>query len=178
MIEDAQKPDQNPRHHFAVTDLMKPTLPISKNDFSHAIMILALQNVQDPKRVFHHVCEHLKSGGKFLIVINHPCFRIPRQSSWGVDEAKKTQYRRIDRYLSPIEIPIQAHPSKSERSTLTWSYHLPLSNYVNGLAEAGFVITRLEEWSSDKVSQGKAAKMENRSRSEIPLFAALLAEKR
>lgn len=178
LIEAAQAQSQNPRHHFEVVDLTRPTFPISKNDFTHATIILALQNIKKPHQVFKHAAEHLRSGAKFLIVLNHPCFRIPRQSSWGVDDVKKTQYRRIDRYLTLLEIPIQAHPGKSQHSTVTWSYHLPLSEYFSMLAEAGFVVTRFEEWNSDKVSQGKAAKMENRSRSEIPLFAAILAERR
>jgi SAM-dependent methyltransferase len=178
LIEAAQEKDEHSRHHYVVANLMRPTLPLMKTDFTHATMILALQNVKDPELVFSHAARHLRSGGKFFIVLNHPCFRIPRQSSWGVDEYKKTQYRRIDRYLSPLEIPIQAHPGQSRRNEMTWSYHFPLSAYVNGLAKAGFVITGLEEWSSDKSSEGKAARMENRSRAEIPLFAAILAEKR
>jgi len=177
LIEAAQDKDDSARHHYAVADLLRPTLPVSKTDFTHATMILALQNVKHPTQIFDHAEYHLQPGGKFLIVLNHPCFRIPRQSSWGVDSYKKTQYRRIDRYLSPIEIPIQAHPGQSQRSAMTWSYHFPLSAYMNGLVKSGFVITGFEEWSSDKSSEGKAAKMENRSRSEIPLFAAILAEK-
>ncbi|MBW7944094.1 methyltransferase domain-containing protein [Patescibacteria group bacterium] len=178
LIEAAQQHDDSPDHHFAVADLTRSTFPIEKKDFTHASIILALQNIRTPRQVFRHAVEHLVSGGKFLVVLNHPCFRIPRQSSWGVDESKKTQYRRIDRYLSPLEIPIQAHPGKAQRSPMTWSFHFPLSTYLNELSDTGFVITRFEEWSSDKTSEGKAAKMENRSRSEFPLFAAILAEKR
>ena len=178
LIEAAQEKDENPRHQFVVADLARPTLPIQKTNFTHAAIILALQNIKSPQQVFKHAAHHLVAGGKFLIVLNHPCFRIPRQSSWVVDESKKTQYRRIDRYLSPLEIPIQAHPGKAQRSPMTWSFHFPLSTYLNELSDTGLVITRFEEWSSDKTSEGKAAKMENRSRSEFPLFAAILAEKR
>lgn len=178
LIEAAQEKDDNPRHHYAVADLLRPTIPVQKTDFTHASIILALQNIKNPDQVFTHAAQHLRSGGKFLIVLNHPCFRIPRQSSWGVDGVKKTQYRRIDRYLSPLEIPIQAHPGKSQHSPMTWSYHQPLSAYINGLVQAGFVVTGFEEWNSDKTSEGKAARMENRSRNEIPLFAGLIAEKR
>lgn len=162
---------------FLVADLMRPTIPVAAASFTHAAVILALQNMRQPQRLFTHAAQALQPGGKLLIVLNHPCFRIPRQSSWGVDESKKTQYRRIDRYLSPLEIPIQAHPGRAN-SAVTWSFHFPLSTYINGLSQAGLVVTGFAEWSSDKQSQGKAAKMENRSRVEIPLFAAILAEKR
>ena len=178
LIEAAREQDNASNHHFVLANLERPTLPIQKTEFSHATIILALQNISKYKQVFAHAAQYLKSGGKFLIVLNHPMFRIPRQSSWGIDGVKKTQYRRVDRYLSPLEIPIQAHPGKVSSAAMTWSYHVPLSNYVNDLVSAGFVVTALEEWSSDKVSEGRAAKMENRSRNEIPLFMAILTEKR
>jgi ubiquinone/menaquinone biosynthesis C-methylase UbiE len=178
LIEAAQERDENVKHHFLVADLGRPTIPVEKMDFTHAAIILALQNIKDPQQVFRHAAIRLKKGGKFLIVINHPCFRIPRQSSWGVDETKKMQYRRIDRYMSPLEIPIQAHPGQGQKSVVTWTYHFPLMTYISGLSEVGFTVTQIEEWTSDKVSQGKAAKMENRGRNEIPLFMAIVAEKR
>jgi len=45
------------------------------------------------------------------------------------------------------------------------------------LKEAGFVIEMLDEWCSDKQSTGSKAKMENRSRDEIPMFLAIVAKK-
>jgi hypothetical protein len=107
--------------------------------------------------------------------MNHPCFRVPRQSSWGVDEQKKLQYRRIDRYMEPLKIPIQTHPGQGDKSPQTWSFHHPLSTYVEGLSKSGFVIEKIEEWLSDKLSTGGKAKMENRSRLEFPLFLTIYA---
>jgi hypothetical protein len=45
------------------------------------------------------------------------------------------------------------------------------------LKDAGFVIEEIEEWTSDKESEGRAGRMENRSRNEIPLFMAIGAIK-
>jgi hypothetical protein len=112
-----------------------------------------------------------------VIVLNHPCFRIPRQSSWKVDLENNTQFRRIDRYMSPMKIPIQAHPSKGASSASTLSFHYPLSAYIQWLNACGFVLESMEEWCSDKTSIGKNAKMENRCREEFPLFLALKAKK-
>lgn len=116
------------------------------------------------------------ANGYLLIVLNHPAFRISRQSSWGIDPNSKIQYRRIDRYMTPINIPITAHPGE-KHSEFTWSYHLPLWEYSRMLKDNGFAIELIEEWTSDKESVGKASKMENRSRAEIPLFMAILAQK-
>jgi hypothetical protein len=46
------------------------------------------------------------------------------------------------------------------------------------LKDAGFAIDVIEEWTSDKESEGRAARMENRSRSEFPLFLAIKAFKK
>ncbi len=150
-------------------------MPIKDLSFTHATIILALQNVAHPEAVLQNAARHLQPGGTLVIVLNHPCFRIPRQTHWGIDAPKKLQYRRIDRYLSPLKIPIQAHPSQKERSATTWSFHRPLSAYSRFLTDAGFSIIQIEEWISDKISTGKAAKMENRARAEFPLFLTFKA---
>lgn len=177
LIRSARQYEKRLRTEFIVSDVTKP-LPISKKDFNCASIILALQNIEDPLAVFKNVHKHLEPGSKFIIVLNHPCFRIPRQSSWKVDTDNKIQYRRIDRYMSSMKIPIQTHPGQGKDSSQTWSFHHPLSSYSQWLQESGFVIGVIEEWCSNKVSEGKAAKMENRSREEIPLFMAIVAIKK
>jgi ubiquinone/menaquinone biosynthesis C-methylase UbiE len=177
LVNYARSQSQSRQHEFTIADITKP-LPVSKKDFSHASIILALQNVENIASVFKNAANHLVNGGRFLIVINHPAFRIPRQSSWGIDESKKTQYRRIDRYMSPIKIPINMNPGHSSGTKLTWSFHNPMSVYAQELKNAGFYIETIEEWVSEKESQGKAAKMENRARSEFPMFMAILAVKK
>ncbi len=152
-------------------------LPVKETDFTDAAIILALQNIENPLKVFENAARHLKADGRFLLVLNHPCFRIPRQSSWGIDESKKIQYRRIDLYMSELKIPIQTHPGKGKDSSQTWSFHHSLSALSKWLFSAGFTIDLIEEWCSPKSSSGSAAKMENRSREEIPLFMAILARK-
>jgi len=181
LIKTAQKEDKNYQHRYLVGDVTAPlTIPNNftpiKSGFTHAAIILALQNLQRPEGMIKNVSEHLVSGGKFIMVLNHPAFRIPRQTSWGIDEEKKTQYRRIDRYMSPLTIPINTNPS-DRNSERTWSYHFPLSSYSKMLHDSGFMIDIIEEWTSDKDSEGRASKMENRSRSEIPLFMAIVAKK-
>lgn len=174
-IKSAKQMDKSAHHQYQVADAAKP-LKLDKRDYSHAAIILALQNIEHPEAVFRNIASHLKQGGKLVIVLNHPCFRIPRQSSWQVDQTKKVQYRRIDCYMSSLNIPIQTHPGKGNTSPNTLSFHHPLSAYVQWLNKAGFMISHMEEWCSDKVSQGGAAKMENRARAEFPLFLTLVGQ--
>lgn len=175
LVKYARNDDKNYHHRYLVADITKPL--IIPKDFTHAAIILALQNLENPSKALRNASDHLISGGKLVIVFNHPAFRIPRQSSWGIDEARKIQYRRIDKYMSPMNIPINMNPG-DRNSKVTMSYHLPISSYSRMLKEAGFVIELIEEWTSDKESVGKASKMENRSRSEIPLFMAIFASKK
>ena len=105
LIQTAKKMTKNPQATFLVGDATK-ALAVKKKDFTHAACVLALQNVENPLELFLQAYEHLQVEGKFLLVCNHPCFRIPRQSSWGVDPRTQVHYRRMDRYLTPMQIPI------------------------------------------------------------------------
>lgn len=164
---------------FIHADITKK-LPITEENFDLVTVILAIQNVRYPDRVIKNAAQHLHSDGELIIVMNHPCFRIPRQSAWGIEEKSKLQYRRINRYMSPMEIPIEMNPGRPTTSApkqVTFSYHFPLSYYFEQLAAAGFLIEAVEEWTSDKESQGKMKKMEDRARSEFPLFLMIKAKK-
>ena len=164
--------------HYVGYDVVRGvdvTKPLPTTDrFSHAVIILALQNIEQPSLVIKNAAEHLKEKGKLVIVLNHPAFRIPRQSSWGIDQNSKLQYRRENIYMSPLKIPITMHPGHSQ-GQLTWSFHKPLSAYSKMLEENHFVIEQMEEWTSDKESVGAAGRMENRSRAEFPLFLSIVA---
>lgn len=173
LISAASRQEKNPKHSYQVADVTKP-FPTKKKSFSHAAILLALQNLEFPDRTLKHLGEALCPQGRAVLVLNHPCFRIPRQSSWGVDEDKKLQYRRIDSYMTPARIPITMHPGKGKAGETTYSFHHPLGDYVRWCQEAGLLLEGLEEWTSPKQSTGKAAKMENRARKEIPLFVALV----
>jgi ubiquinone/menaquinone biosynthesis C-methylase UbiE len=175
LIQSAKKMNRNKEASFEVHDITQPFI-LSKNDFTHCCIILALQNLGDPLNALENVARHLQKGGHLFLVLNHPCFRIPRMSHWGEDEGKQILYRRMDGYLSEQKIPIQTHPSKGKSSTQTWSFHHPLSTYSKWVKEAGFAIVEIQEWTSDKQSTGKKAKMENRARREFPLFLTLICQ--
>ncbi len=150
---------------------------VPENRFEGITCILALQNMDALEPVFENVYRGLKPGGRFVMVVTHPCFRIPRQSHWGWDEEKKLEYRRIDRYASEITIPIVTPPIATSK-VFTVTYHRPLASYFSALAAAGLLVDGLEEWVSNKTSEpGKRAKAENRARKEIPLFMAIRAVK-
>lgn len=150
---------------------------IKENSVDKAIINLAIQNIENVAGVFKECRRVLKPNGKLFIVLNHPAFRIPKQSSWEWDLKTNDQYRRIDQYLSESRIEIQMHPGdKPEEKTI--SFHRPLQYYFKFLGKNGFAVDRLEEWNSHKKSQpGPRAKVEDRIRKEIPIFMFLEAVK-
>jgi SAM-dependent methyltransferase len=143
--------------------------------FEMATLVLAAQDMDVIEPVMAGAAWALRPGGKFVMVLMHPCFRAPQQSEWGWDEKTQTQYRRVDRYLSPDKRMIVSHPGKKDGKH-TWTYHRPLSAYLNALGAAGLRVEAMEEWPSHKTSSaGMRAEAENTARKEIPLFLALRA---
>lgn len=175
LIKKAKEYTKNPRHKFMVGDLEKK-LDLPNKTYDCATILLALQNVGKWQSVLDNAKRYLKKEGRFFIVMNHPYFRIPRQTSWHIDDKKKLQSRLVDSYMSEQKIPIQTNPSM-KTSKVTFSYHFPLSSLSKELYKKGFMIQQIEEMISDKKSTGKKAKMENRARAEFPLFLCIVAKK-
>ncbi len=139
--------------------------------FDSAVCVLALQNIERMTEALREIGRVLKQGGKCVLVINHPAFRIPGRSAWGYDEKTNTQFRRVDGYMSQSRTQIDMHPGSKEKKEVTYSFHHPIQAYSKSLANASFVIRRIEEWMSHKESEaGPRKAAEDRSRNEIPMF--------
>lgn len=177
LIESARKMDTNLTHKYAVADVSRE-LPIRFGDFSKITTILALQNIKNQFGVIRNVAKYMASGGQFIMVLNHPAFRIPKHADWEVDKDRLVQYRKIDAYMTPIQIPIDSSPFDRENNQQTWSFHYPISAYSEMLMDNGLMIHKIEEWVSPKKSEGGMAKVEDRARKEFPLFMCVVAGKR
>jgi ubiquinone/menaquinone biosynthesis C-methylase UbiE len=150
---------------------------LPEDHFNAAACVLAIQNINPIAPVFDGVARALKPGGRFVIAMMHPAFRGSKETSWGWDQAKEVQYRRVDRYLLPRKSPIVTHPGKTP-DVYTWTFHKPIEAYVKAARNAGLLIDALEEWPSHKTStSGPRAPAENAARKEIPMFLALRAVK-
>jgi len=148
-----------------------------KESFDAATIVLAIQNIENLFGACDEAARVLTVGGRLYIVMMHPVLRVPKASSWGFDDEAKTQYRRVDTYLSQKRVELLVHPGK-EKSPVTVSYHRSLQDYSKALAKAGLAITKIEEWISHKESQkGPRQSAENTSRKEIPLFMMIEATK-
>jgi len=176
LIEQAKK-NALKNTRFVVADATNFAHVLRPETLDGIVCNLAIQNIDPIGPVFADASHVLKMGGCFVLTMNHPAFRQPRQSGWGWDEERKLQYRRVDKYMTEYEMPIIAHPG-SAPSVKTYSYHRPLTSYIQELAKHGFAVDALEEWVSNKTSDsGPRAKAENVARKEIPLFLAIRAKK-
>lgn len=135
--------------------------------FDAVIFLLSLQDIDPLDQALNSAATMLKPGGRAVLLMTHPAFRIPRQSGWGYDENRKLTFRRVDRYLTPLSVPMKPYPGGSG---VTISFHRPLSAYINGLAAAGLLIDQMLEIPSYKTE-------ENPAEAEIPLFVGLRARK-
>jgi len=154
---------------FIVGDARNLGASTKSSDYDIAIFLLSIQDMNPLSKVIWSTSQVVRSGGKIVMLMTHPCFRIPRQSGWGYEQSKKLQYRRIDRYLTPLNIPMKQH----KRGT-TISFHRPLSTYINTLAQHGFVVNKLDEI---RTYQSGANKAEQRAYDEIPIFMLIRAVK-
>jgi SAM-dependent methyltransferase len=145
---------------------------LSPNSFDAAVFLLSIQDMDPLEAVIASVGAVLKPGGRLVILMLHPCFRVPRQSGWGFDERRKLTYRRVDSYLRPLAVPMKEH-----RGGVTRSFHRPLETYFNTLSDAGFGLERLREVPDAPHKNSKRAK-EGAVNPDIPLFLALSARKR
>lgn len=146
-------------------------------EFDAVSAILCVQNMEHLDAVSLAAAKVLRPGGRMLWVVNHPAFRIPRQTSWGFDDPRKIQYRRTDAYNTTMSIPIVMHPGKADSET-TVSFHRSMQTLTACGFSAGLMLAGMEEWISHKESQpGPRARAENRARTEFPLFLGLLWHK-
>lgn len=175
LIKLARERSGNKTKEFIVSDATQP-MSTTNQKYTHAVAILSLQNMENARAAIQNVGKLLAPGGVFAIVLNHPAFRIPRQSGWELDQGSSEQKRWVKRYMSEIKIPIEMRPGSHSKS-LTWSFHRPLQAWFKDLRAAGLAVTDLEEWTSDKESTSKFKKREDRARNEIPLFMCIVAKK-
>jgi ubiquinone/menaquinone biosynthesis C-methylase UbiE len=146
---------------------------LSPASFDAAVFLLSLQDMDPLEPVLDSVAGMLKPNGRLVLLLTHPAFRIPRQSGWGFDEGRKLVYRRVDRYLTPLPVPMKPFPGQEGR---TWSFHRPLQAYVNALSDAGLLVDRMEEIPSGAVVSGSGnRRADAHARKEIPLFLLIRA---
>ena len=177
LISQAKKQTKHKEAQFFVGDATQPITELTRK-YDVTVSMLALQNMENYRGFFANVGKYTRNGGYVVLAINHPYYRVPRSSGWEVLPGNGKQIRWVSNYLTEQKIPIVMDPLTPKKyQKITWSFHVPLSVYVEELAKYGFAVTAIQELASPKESEGKFAKRENTARQEIPLFMIVVAKK-
>lgn len=164
---------------YRVGDARNLDAALGDEQCDHAALVMCLQDLDPIAPVLAGVARHVLPGGRVVAVMTHPCFRIPRRSSWGWDEDNGVQFRRLDGYTSPMQVPIKIHPGMPHDPSRTLSFHRPLSTYLNAFGEAGFGVIAIDELCSHRRGTiGSRSGAEDRAAKEFPVFLAITAEHR
>jgi SAM-dependent methyltransferase len=114
-------------------------LPFSNASFDAAVACLVFEHIDDVDVAIAEVGRVLRPGGRFLFFLNHPLLQTPG-SGWIDDRILGEQYWRIGPYL--VE---DRTVEEVDKGVWIPFVHRPLARYVNALAAAGLLITRMEE---------------------------------
>ena len=179
LLEMARKHHKDNQTRFVQADACRlaASKDLKAGEFDAAVFLLSIQDINPLDEALTSAAWALKPGGRLVMLMTHPCFRIPRQSGWGYDENRKLNYRRVDRYLTPLPVPMKAYGGGSGT---TMSFHRPLHEYVNGLAapDVGMMIDHMDEITTYKADEGRISdKTLAEAEREFPLFMALRARK-
>lgn len=127
---------------------------VGRSRFDLVASFMALMDIEDYRGAVRESVRVLRPGGRFVFSVPHPCFdtvfrRGKMVSGWvRVRERPprgKALYFRVDHYFRTglFAWPWSLRGTTARFRNIGW--HLTLSDYVNALAEAGFVVRHLDE---------------------------------
>ncbi len=143
------------------------------NSFDLVTTCMALMDMPDAADAIKEMGRVVRRSGRCVMLFSHPCFDIPRASSWLSEWGfgyRPTVSLRIDRYRE-IFSEWLSWSSKVDYEML--AYHRPLSWYFRAIREAGLAVTMLDEPEPTKEfleQSGSAAAVE-----KFPLHCAIEA---
>jgi SAM-dependent methyltransferase len=127
-------------------------LPFAPNSFDFVTAFMSLMDMPDQEAAFVEVRRVLKPGGFFQFSITHPCTDTPYRK-WIEDGEGRHIALSVAGYFRENDGEVCewmfCHAPAELRETLPKfripDFHRPLSFYLNGLADAGFVLERVCE---------------------------------
>jgi SAM-dependent methyltransferase len=105
--------------------------------FDLVTCFMSLQDVEDYRKAVSEVSRVLKTRGRFVFSIPHPCF-----------ETIVVKGKRVsagERYFDPLRYPIHWNMPRLGRPFRTSSFHRTLTDYVDALFRNGLLVLRLVE---------------------------------
>jgi SAM-dependent methyltransferase len=150
--------EEEARHPLGIRYLVADAGKLDMLDpksFDVALCFMAIMDIRDYEGAIAEVARVLKAGGRFVMVLEHPCFTAGRSidgklvSGWETrqrdDGSREFLYYWLADYLQVHSYPCEWKHDRLASSFVTTGYHRPLSDYVRTLTKHGFVITGLDE---------------------------------
>ena len=102
---------------------------------------LVFEHITEVDEAICEVARVLRPGGRFALFLNHPLLQTPN-SGWIDDQIldPPEQYWRVGPYLVESVVDEEVRPG-----VILPFVHRPLGRYVNALADAGLVLSRMLE---------------------------------
>jgi SAM-dependent methyltransferase len=145
------------------------TAALGEAAFDLIVSSLALHYIEDYAAIVEKVARALRPQGRFVFSVEHPVATANGDYEWQCDAAGNKLHWKLDRYR------------EEGRRESTWfvdgviKYHRTVETYVNGLIDAGLILTRLTEpEATPEALEMRADLIETRRR---PVFLLLAAEK-
>ncbi len=114
-------------------------IPLGNSGFDTVVACLVFEHINDLEPALSEVRRMLVSGGRFLLLLNHPLFQTP-ESGWIDDQSFGDQYWRIGKYLER-KIVVE----EVEKDVFIPFVHRPLSDYINTASIHGLRLMEMQE---------------------------------
>jgi len=150
--------EEEKRHPLGVEYFVADAANLSmleSNSFDFAFCCMALMDMQNYDGAISEASRILKMGGRFVAVIEHPCFVRSRvldgktvcdwKKHTGEGGSEEYVYYWISDYFTRHSYASEWQHSRLQSSFVTTGFHRTLSDYVNAMTKSGLVITRFDE---------------------------------
>ncbi len=167
MLERARAETSDDAISYARADLEAVDLPAGAFDLVYSSLVF--HYITDFPRLANRIHDALTPGGKLVFSVEHPIGTAPRAPGWSTGADGRKIW------------PVESYLDEGARVT-HWladgviKQHRTIASTLNALHDAGFALTRLEEWS---VSEAQiAARPEWAGERERPYFLLVACERR
>lgn len=155
MIKAAREEER--RHPLGVKYLVADAAKLDMLDsecFDVAFCYMAMGDIENYEGAIAEASRVLKTGGRFVVVMEHPCFSTrfidgKRVGGWETrvreDGSKEYLYYRVEDYSQRHSFAFEWKHDRLSSSFVTTGFHRTLSDYVNALVEHGLAVQRLDE---------------------------------
>lgn len=149
--------EEEERHPLGVKYLAADAANLHMLDseiFDVAYCHMAIGDIPDYESAIAEVSRVLKTRGRFVIVMAHPCFSIRTldgkaisdwETSLREDGSKEYLYYWVADYLRTHSYAWEWKHDRLSSSFVTVGFHRTISDYVNALIKHGLIVTSFDE---------------------------------